>query len=185
VGHLPLPIAQISPKRRAIRRWLFSGFVPTNAQGLRMLLGAFRGGNPFGRVVGKPPTESGRHAVSHKKGLGVSRPSGAKQRSADASRLPSINPVMAVPNYFRIVNDPGIVAWCWNRRAVRLLGVDVLHSHEAYFWRESSAARVAPCRAPRRPGALTSAALNSLSARPAWFCSSSKSPSCSRARPGR
>jgi hypothetical protein len=42
-------------------------------QGLRMLLGAFRGGNPLERIVGNPPTESGRHAVSHKKGLGVSR----------------------------------------------------------------------------------------------------------------
>jgi hypothetical protein len=29
--------------------------------------------------------------------------------------------------------------------------------HEVYFWRESSAARAAPSRAPRRPGALTSA----------------------------
>src|SRR5664279_3425411 len=41
-----------------------------------MLLGAFRGGNPLERIVGKPPTESRRHAVGHKKGLGVLRPSG-------------------------------------------------------------------------------------------------------------
>src|SRR5271169_5295244 len=30
----------------------------------------------LGRVVAKPPTESGRHAEGHKKGLGVLRPSG-------------------------------------------------------------------------------------------------------------
>jgi hypothetical protein len=36
----------------------------------------FRGGNPLERIVGKPPTESRRHAVGHKKGLGVSRPGG-------------------------------------------------------------------------------------------------------------
>ena len=33
-------------------------------------------GKSLGRVVGKPPTESGRHAVSHKKGEGVLRPGG-------------------------------------------------------------------------------------------------------------
>ena len=36
-------------------------------QGLRMLLGAFRDGDPLERIVAKPLTESGRHAVSHKK----------------------------------------------------------------------------------------------------------------------
>src|ERR1039457_1267307 len=50
--------------------------VPRTPQGLRMLLGAFRGGNPLERIVGKPPTESRRHAVGHEKGLGVFRPSG-------------------------------------------------------------------------------------------------------------
>src|SRR5664280_2232297 len=35
-----------------------------------------RSGKSLGRVVAKPPTESRRHAVGHKKGLGVLRPSG-------------------------------------------------------------------------------------------------------------
>jgi hypothetical protein len=52
-----------------------------------MLLGAFRGGNPLERIVGKPSTESGRHAVSHKNGLGVSRQldvSGLHERPGEA-----------------------------------------------------------------------------------------------------
>src|ERR1039458_10842999 len=36
--------------------------------------------NPLGRIVGKPPTESRRHAVGHKKGLGVRRQVGVTCR---------------------------------------------------------------------------------------------------------
>ena len=49
-------------------------------QGLRMLLGAFRGLNPLERIVGKPfRTDGRRHAVGHKKGLGVLRQSDFEQ----------------------------------------------------------------------------------------------------------
>ena len=43
--------------RLRIRR---AGGLVQTPQGLRMLLGAFRGGNPLGRIVGKSPTENGR-----------------------------------------------------------------------------------------------------------------------------
>jgi hypothetical protein len=44
--------------------------------------------NLLGRIVGKSSTESGRDAVSHKRELGVIRPSGGEMRLADAGRLP-------------------------------------------------------------------------------------------------
>src|SRR5664279_1516590 len=41
---------------------------------------------PLGRIVAKPPTESRRHAVGHKKGLGVIRPTAGRCRNTGAWR---------------------------------------------------------------------------------------------------
>ena len=49
-----------------------------------------------------------------------------------------------------------------------IVGNGRLHYHnEVYFWPDSWAARAAPRRAPRRPGAFASAVSNSFAARPA------------------
>jgi hypothetical protein len=66
-----------------------------------MLLGAFRGGNPLERIVAKPPTESGRHAVSHKSGMGVHRPSEANT-FVNTCRVVGTDPLAGHLDYFRI-----------------------------------------------------------------------------------
>src|ERR1017187_7504127 len=72
------------PSDGQYRSWLrFRDPYRQTPQGLRMLLGAFHGGTPLERIVAKPTTESGRHAVRHKKGLGVIRTSGNLGLSAN------------------------------------------------------------------------------------------------------